>query len=156
MSLEFSSLLPETSTPASYSDDPIAWALDRVWYGAAADERRSAVRRDGRGDISVATVPAQPLSGTTSPHAWIQDHGTSGRLIDLSMTGVSMMLTRPLEPGTAILVRLAPHKDGSPMDVPAEVVRSQELVEGQWKIVAKFHQHLCFDQAYIMTQPGLT
>lgn len=149
-------------------DAPIARALGRVWLveenadvgiavdgcqHAPGDDRRMAVRRDGCGDISVATAPDRP--GTGSPCGWIQEHGTSGRLIDLSMTGVSMVLTKSLETGTAILVRLAPHENGHPMDVPAEVVRCRELVDGQWKIVAKFDQHLCFDQAYVMTQSAM-
>ncbi len=151
----------------NFDNDPIARALERLWLADVStdvthdchhgdgEDRRTAVRRDGRGDVSIATAPDPLTSGSGSPSGWIQANGTFGRLIDLSMTGVSMVLTRPLEPGTAILVRLAPQENGQPMDVPAEVVRSRELVDGQWKIVAKFTQHLCFDQAYIMTQPAL-
>lgn len=155
-----SSSLPTGSETTCRDEDPIARALELVWLTAgesaeAGEDRRASVRRNGRGDVSVATVAERPNATSSSPSGWMQTHGTSGRLIDLSMTGVSMVLTRPLEPGTAILVRLAPHEQGPPMDVPAEVVRSRELVEGQWKVVAKFEQHLCFDQAYIMTESCL-
>ncbi len=149
------------------SDQPIVRALDRLWptgeahidvemgNDATEAERRTSVRRDGCADVSVAGAPPFPLLGHGEHCDWLHEHGMAGRLIDLSITGASMVLPKSFESESAIFVRLAPYDDCHPVDVPARVVRSVELADGQWKVVAQFDQHLCFDQAYVMTQPAV-
>ncbi|HET6425443.1 MAG TPA: PilZ domain-containing protein [Planctomycetaceae bacterium] len=140
--------------------DSISRALARVWSddsepgGVATGEaeRRNGVRRDGRGDVSVATVQT-PLPDGIRPHCgWLTEHGTAGRLVDLSTSGVSLLFVKPVEINTAILVRLASRDHSHPVDVAAHVVRAVELPNGEWKIVAQFDQPLCFDLAFQLTQ----
>lgn len=148
--------------------DSIARALARLWSaesdeqrGAANDattslaDRRNGVRRDGYGDVSVATVDSPERTGLGVHCGWVTEHGTAGRLIDLSTSGVSLLFVRPVEINTPILVRLASHDHGHPVDVAAHVVRAVELPNGEWKIVAQFDQPLCFDLAFQLTQASV-
>lgn len=147
--------------------DPIARALLRVWLAENAVEtaenvtsdgfeRRRAVRRDGLGDVSVASVPTTSTQGIAGGNLLLAEHGTAGRLIDLSTSGVSILFVKPLEINTQIMVRLASREQAFPVDVSAHVVRSVELPNGEWKIVAEFDHPLCFDLAFQLTQTTLS
>ena len=113
------------------------------------------MRRDGLGDVSVAPVPPSPVAGGRRSNVLLIEHGTAGRLIDLSTTGVSILFVKPLEINTRILVRLASRDQAFPVDVSAHVVRAVELPNGEWKIVAEFDQPLCLDVAFQMTQSSI-
>jgi hypothetical protein len=150
------------SSDTARSGGPIARALAQLWdkvppYESAAAkeddaERRHSVRRDGNGDVSVASVATVAPQGTGARCEWFAEHGTAGRLVDLSTTGVSLLFVKPVEINTPILVRLASRDQNHPVDVPAKVVRAVELPHGEWKIVAQFDQPLCFDLAFHLTQ----
>jgi hypothetical protein len=153
-------------TTMAVQQDSISRALMRVWMAeptvpdslavaAGESERRNGVRRDGRGDVSVATVDSTPLAGVGPQCGWLTEHGTAGRLVDLSTSGVSLLFVRPVEINTAILVRLASRDHSHPVDVAAHVVRAVELPTGEWKIVAQFDQPLCFDLAFQLTQASV-
>lgn len=156
-----------TNCTRESKDDPIARALLRVWLTEnAVDstaivpsdgfERRGAVRRDGLADVSVARVPTNSTNGVGSRNVLLTESGTAGRLIDLSTTGVSILFMKPLEINTQILVRLASREQAFPVDVSAHVLRSVELPNGEWKIVAEFDHPLCFDLAFQLTKPTIS
>lgn len=161
----------ETSAPVTTSDSseaPITRALMRIWLedpdaaflvpDAATQiesERRTGVRRDGHGDVSVAAVAETVVEGVGPRCGWFKEHGTAGRLVDLSTSGVSLLFVKPLEINTSILVRLASRDHSHPVDVSARVVRAVELPNGEWKIVAQFDQPLCFDLAFELTQASV-
>ncbi len=149
----------------SVNESPIARALARAWKDEpesaasswsapleASTDRRVGVRRDGRGDVSVATVGTELVLGNGARCGWFAEHGTAGRLLDLSTSGVSLLFVKPLGIETSILVRLASLDCAHPVDVPARVVRAIELPNGEWKIVAQFEQPLCCDLAFHLTQ----
>lgn len=148
--------------PDKSRTDPIASALMRIWLedpSTAAEvetstgaERRIGVRRDGHGDVSVAAVGETIVEGIGPLCGWFKEHGTAGRLVDLSTSGVSLLFVKPVEINTSILVRLASRDHNHPVDVSARVVRTVELPNGEWKIVAQFEQPLCFDLAFQLTQ----
>jgi hypothetical protein len=65
-------------------------------------------------------------------------------LLDVSQSGIRLVVREPLEVADAIEVWLARREVGPPLRLPAEVVWCLATAEGAWCVGAKFHDYLPF------------
>lgn len=114
---------------------------------ATAADRRIFPRRGARGPVSVARVAPGDLS-SRGPERLIRETGISGELLDLSRNGLALALLHQLAADDRIFVRLCPPSGGTPVDCFARVIRTTEIADGFWKIVAQFERPLGFEEAY--------
>lgn len=122
----------------------IPWLLD--------DDRRECPRRDSFGFVSVARFP-QGSDVTPQWLDWLlETSGIAGELIDLSMSGVALLLLQPLSEQEEVALRLTQRESTLSIDTTARVIRSIDIGDGRWKIVAQFRQPLTFEQAFHLSQ----
>lgn len=150
-----------------FGADPIAAALarlDRICTPGAATsagpaegnasnpdptaEQRHFPRRSAEGFVSVVRYPA----GADLTPQWtdwlMQTSGLTGELVDLSRSGLALLLLQPLTVGDALVVRLSRQHLADTLDAVVEVVRVLDLGDQRWKITAQFTKPLAFDAAY--------
>ena len=90
-----------------------------------ADERKSARERRAaeRQPCGLETSCLRPTDGE---NAW------DARVIDISTTGVGLLLTRRFEPGTLLTFRLEGRTEGQSYNAIARVVHATRQAEGGW------------------------
>jgi hypothetical protein len=84
---------------------------------------------------------------------------TSGRLVvvekqemqrawvlDLSLGGVGLLLSRPLEAGLLVVIRLKSSEGGKVFELPAHVARSTKQSSGDWTVGCEFVTRLTPDE----------
>jgi len=80
---------------------------------------------------------------------WLmQTSGLTGELVDLSRSGLALVLLQPFAAGDALVVRLSQQDSDDTLDAVVEVVRSIDLGDQRWKIMAQFTRPLDFEEAY--------
>lgn len=141
---EYSSAVVSTEPPADAVETTHLSAEQEASQGA---DRRIFPRRGARGPVSVARVTDEVLS-SYSPDRLIRETGISGELLDLSRNGLALALLHQLAANDRIFVRLCPPAGGGSVDCFARVIRTIEIADGFWKIVAQFEKPLGFEEAY--------
>jgi hypothetical protein len=138
--------LNQTQTPkVSHSDRP---GEGNSSDSASTAEQRHFPRRSAEGFVSVVRYPA---SAELTPQwtDWLmQTTGLTGELVDLSRSGLALLLLQPLTVGDALVVRLSHQETADTLDAVVEVVRVVDLGDQRWKITAQFTKPLAFDAAY--------
>lgn len=142
---EYNSAVESTDSPAD-ADDRTGFTTAEQEASQGAD-RRIFPRRGARGPVSVARVTEEVLS-SYSPDRLIRETGISGELLDLSRNGLALALLHQLAADDRIFVRLCPPAGGGSVDCFARVIRTIEIADGFWKIVAQFEKPLGFEEAY--------
>jgi len=87
-------------------------------------ERRAAIRYQSNHEASCAI-------GSEAQQAW-------GRVKDISVQGVGLLLDREIKPGTRLVVDIHSKIHPLPMRVPAHVVRCEKHSSTTWVIGCKF------------------
>jgi hypothetical protein len=82
----------------------------------------------------------------------MQTSGLTGELVDLSRSGLALLLLQPLMVGDALVVRLSHQNTADTLDAVVEVVRVVDLGDQRWKIMAQFTKPLAFEEAYGFAQ----
>lgn len=113
----------------------------------AADHRRFP-RRSAGGYVSVVRLPADSELTPEWTNWLMQTTGLTGELVDLSRSGLALLLLQPLSVGDVIVARLSQQDSAETLDVVAEVVRVVDLGDHRWKIMTQFQTPLEFDEAY--------
>lgn len=145
-------LAHEYSTVTRTTGEPVD-SRHETEFSAAVEEssqgtdRRIFPRRGARGPVSVARVTEDVLA-SYSPERLIRETGISGELLDLSRNGLALALLHQLAADDRIFVRLCPPQGGGAVDCFARVIRTIEIADGFWKIVAQFEKPLGFEEAY--------
>jgi hypothetical protein len=71
----------------------------------------------------------------TAQDAWIHD---------LSKIGAGLNLAKPIQPGTAVVVRL---KGGTLiLEIPATIIHSTALIDGTWRVGCSFSRKLSAEE----------
>jgi len=111
-------------------------------------DQRYFPRRTAAGFVSVVRFP--PGAEVTPQWTdWLmQTSGLTGELVDLSRSGLALVLLQPFTMGDAVVVRLSQQDSDDTLDAVAEVVRSIDLGDQRWKIMAQFTRPLDFEKAY--------
>jgi PilZ domain len=113
-----------------------------------AGEQRSFPRRASAGFVSVVRYPA----GADVTRQWtdwlMQTSGLTGELVDLSRSGLALVSLQSFAAGDALVVRLSQLDRNGTLDAVVEVVRSIDLGDQRWKIMARFTRPLGFEEAY--------
>ena len=91
-------------------------------------ERRAAIRYASEQSASCAL-------GHSARRAW-------GRIRDISLLGVGLLLDREIAPGTRIVVELARRKPSTPLRLLARVVHCQQQSNTTWHIGCQFDSAL--------------
>jgi hypothetical protein len=78
----------------------------------------------------------------------------SAKALDLSSSGVSLLLERRFEPGTSLLVRVAEGKEGCTRTLVARVVRVKEQCDGTWILGCALRFELGGDELTELVQPA--
>jgi hypothetical protein len=107
------------------TQDPSVTPLRRV-------ERRAAIRFDLDGEAACALGP--------------QEHLVWGRLRDISMRGVGLLLDREVKLGTQLVVEVTSKIHPLPLRVRARVVRCEKHSSTTWVIGCKFDTPLCEEE----------
>jgi hypothetical protein len=93
-------------------------------------ERRASVRYlisgENRCQPVAASLPEQPEIG------WF------GRLLDISVGGVGLLLSRSFEAGTLLMLELSDPAHGEPRAFPVRVVHAREEGPTTWRIGCEF------------------
>ena len=63
-------------------------------------------------------------------------------VLDVSLGGVGLLLGRPLQPGTPVVVCITGAEDGKIHELPAEVVHATREVGGEWVVGCRLTQEL--------------
>jgi hypothetical protein len=71
-----------------------------------------------------------------------------GQLVDVSMTGLAMRLSEPLECHSRIELRITNPRFNQHVDCSAKVLRCQKAGDGHWQIVCRFERSLTFPQLH--------
>jgi hypothetical protein len=141
--------------PSTADDPPLPWAvaddLCSLW-STPDDDRRECPRRDGQGMVTVAAMDRSRLEHRGQHPQWLHEHGVTGELLDLSMSGLALALIEPQPVGAWLLVRISAPRTDETADGMAQVVRVVDFGDGRWKIVARFAQPLSFDLAYRLSE----
>ncbi|HUQ68072.1 MAG TPA: PilZ domain-containing protein [Planctomycetaceae bacterium] len=115
---------------------------------SSTDEQRYFPRRAAAGFVSVVRFPP----GAELTPQWtdwlMQTSGLTGELVDLSRSGLALVLLQPFAAGDALVVRLSQQDSDDTLDAVVEVVRSIDLGDQRWKIMAQFTKPLDFEEAY--------
>ncbi len=93
-------------------------------------KRRAAVRY--RCNLATLGYLLFPQTGETV-EAWVHN---------LSETGIGLNLSRPLDAGTAVVIRLCGSTDRLAVKLPAQVVHSTKELDGTWRIGCEFGEKL--------------
>lgn len=111
-------------------------------------DQRQFPRRTAAGLVTlVRSSPDMPLDRATTD--WLlRTSGLTGELVDLSRSGVALVLVQPLELGDTVIVRLSQQDRPESLETAAEVIRVVDLGDQRWKIMARFAKPLGFDEAY--------
>jgi hypothetical protein len=136
----------------------VSVVTDRSWSApsevtpSTGLDRREFPRRGAHGPVTIArglTIrDATSDCWDTVLSRWLDDHGLSGELLDLSRNGLACLTIHPLMRDETIGVRLCHPEHRAPLDTTAVVIRATPLGDGRWKVVARFTQSLSFDDAY--------
>jgi hypothetical protein len=63
-------------------------------------------------------------------------------VLDLSLGGAGLLLSRPLDPGVALVLRLRSDRRHKNYDLPARVAHASRQPDGDWIIGCEFDQRL--------------
>jgi hypothetical protein len=139
---------PPTTTTAS---TPEARSVEEKTSDSAASpaaDHRRFPRRSAGGYVSVVRW----LGDRELTPEWtdwlMQTTGLTGELVDLSRSGLALLLLQPLSVGDVVVARLSQQDSAETLDVIAEVVRVVDLGDHRWKIMTQFQTPLEFDDAY--------
>jgi hypothetical protein len=126
----------------------VDWPATTEEVDIAHDDRRDYPRRWARGPVTITRLPHPAIETEEALTAVLTEHGVSGELLDLSRNGLACLLLNSLARGERIGVRLTHSEHQIPLDLFARAIRSTEIGDGRWKLVAQFQHPLSFDNAY--------
>ena len=114
--------------------------------------------------MSHPTTPAQGETTLLQRHAWIRRRAetryhcgpaTAGRIskpdeetllrawiLNLSATGIGLLLDRSMEPGTQLIIHLKSTSTGAFYDLPARIAHATVQGNGEWLIGCELAQKL--------------
>jgi hypothetical protein len=85
---------------------------------------------------------------------WLLDSGRAiGRLQDLSQLGICLLLKHDIPVDTEVLLRISNEKLGRPVDVSANVIRSQPAHPGTYSIHCQTQRNFTLDELQDLGQP---
>lgn len=129
---------PFASTPSDQTASQSATNVDH----------RRFPRRTAGGFVSVVPYPADGKLTVEWTNWLMQTSGLTGELVDLSRSGLALLLLQPLAVGDVLVARLSQQESRETLDVIAEVVRVVDVGDQRWKIMTEFASPLEFDDAY--------
>ena len=91
-----------------------------------ADERKPARRERRTSERHPCGLETSCLRATETENAW------DARVVDISSTGVGLLLRRRFEPGTLLSFRLEGRSEGQSYHAIARVIHAKSQVEGGW------------------------
>jgi hypothetical protein len=94
-----------------------------------------------------ATVRYQCAPATSGSLFVIDKHELQRAwVLNLSVGGVGLMVSRALEPGLFVVIRIKAPTDGRLHELPARVVHSTKNPSGDWIVGCQFFQDLTLDE----------
>lgn len=111
-----------------------------------AEDRRAFPRRDS--SCRVWITRAASLAPQQNAQWLMHTSRLRGEMLDLSMNGISFLLSENLDAEEMLFVRLENPHFSSQIDTVARVIRTSEVGDGRWKVVCRFLKNLSFDEAY--------
>lgn len=114
----------------------------------AVEDRRNLPRREGKCTVSVCPyLGDKPL--TAEKVAWaIHSTKTRGQLLDVSMSGLAILLPERLESGVRIVLRISNCVRDGHIDTSATVLRCQPEADEGFCVVCRFDKNLTFEQIH--------
>ncbi len=97
-------------------------------------DRRGFPRRPSECSV---TVIERRETGLLTPHEvdlWLQVGGSTGKLLDISQTGLCLQLGREIAANTEILLRISNHRLNQNVDTVATVIHSRVVGQGRYSI----------------------
>ncbi len=123
--------------------------IDRTTACFSRDRRRYP-RHEGVGRVRVFRL-ADASSADPGSVAWrLHAAEIDGTLIDISLSGVALVLNAPLKVGEALMLRITSRTFGCTVDQAARVIRTQSLEPGQWKVICRFKNVLPVEQVRLL------
>jgi hypothetical protein len=110
-----------------------------------------AVSRDRRGSrrFPVRLEGCCRIEGAKDPRVW------PVRVQDISVSGVALLLDRPVEPGTVLTVELCHSDERPPHRVTVRVLHLQPRSRTEWRIGCQFMPDLSDRELQALLPPGL-
>jgi len=99
---------------------------DAINVAAPRPERRTAARLPCRADLPFRLIVARRYECR-----W-------AKALDVSTSGISFLISAPLEEGTAVFLRLRGEPGAAPLTLLAEVVHATSHPDGNWMIGCRF------------------
>jgi serine/threonine protein kinase len=137
---EFVTSLPQTCPPADGAHSPrpqVGWAEPGHAALRQVSGRRLAQRFPCNASITCGT-------------GWNSRDRFGGRLQDISLSGVRLLLPRRFEPGAILTGEIADHQQESTLRVLARVCWVQGRGEGQWDLGCAFHREIGPDELHML------
>jgi hypothetical protein len=136
-------ILPDSLESAQ--TDPGALAPAVIDSGCQSLPR---VDRDDR--VLACPCPGQVRAGSERMTRLLLAAQTRGRVVDVSMSGVALVLTGKFTPGSRIAIRISNRSGGKLVDLTAAVLRCRQDGEGGWDVVCRFDKNLTFEQIHLI------
>jgi hypothetical protein len=138
------------------SATPEAGSINNVPETSTAEadpsDRRAFPRRDSECVVSIHRQQNPPENNEQQMDWQLHSSQLKGSLADISMNGVSFLLSEPIERGENIVLRMASHRFNNQVDTEATVLRSFSQGRGQWKVVCQFRRNLTFEEVHNLSR----
>ena len=113
-------------------------------------DRRAHPRRESGCEVSVC--PCAAHEGMTPQQIEWALHSTElkGRLVDVSMSGLALELSDPVEAQSRVFLRISNRNLDRRIDTSARILRCTSGGAGHWNIVCRLEKNLSFEQLHYL------
>lgn len=115
-------------------------------------DRRVYPRRGSDSEVVLCRIP----TGSRLPPqrvAWLlHSSRLKGKLRDVSLSGLALLVNEELEAGTSLLARIFNRQANASVDTAGEVLRCTAVGDGTWQVVCRLDRHLSFDEVNLVGQ----
>jgi len=111
-------------------------------------DRRAFPRRESGCQVAIC-IQAPDHQLTSQQVDWQLHAGkTTGRLVDVSMNGISLHLDQPLDAQAKVYLRVSNRHLDQSLDTAGTVLRSKQGDDGQWTIICRLDKNFTFEQIH--------
>lgn len=140
--------LGELFAPPPTDLPPLPAAAPRPITTLRGQDRRAHPRHESGCIVSVLPEAASRNLSRDRIEWLLRSTELRGQLVDVSMTGLAMNLSRPLESNERISLRVSNPRFDHHVDCVARVLRCHQDPEEGWQIVCRFERSLSFQQLH--------